>query len=161
VNKPSIEGTRTFDQFWSVRTVQRNGGTVSTGKHFEEWAKVGMNLGRHNYMVVAVEGYSNGSNLPSGDATITVGVAPTATQSTSVPPVTTTPRTTTTSNNPGPTGGNVSTRPSPILVSPMLIFSLQCVARYGQCGGSGYNGPTCCQSGSTCRVQSQWYSQCL
>lgn len=32
---------------------------------------------------------------------------------------------------------------------------------YGQCGGSGWTGPTTCASGSTCNVQNQWYSQCL
>ncbi|RSL98933.1 Mannan endo-1,4-beta-mannosidase C [Fusarium oligoseptatum] len=33
--------------------------------------------------------------------------------------------------------------------------------KYGQCGGSGWTGPTLCESGSTCQVQNQWYSQCL
>ncbi|KAJ5488533.1 Endoglucanase-5 [Penicillium diatomitis] len=32
---------------------------------------------------------------------------------------------------------------------------------YGQCGGSGWTGPTNCASGSTCKAQNQWYSQCL
>jgi hypothetical protein len=32
---------------------------------------------------------------------------------------------------------------------------------YGQCGGSGWTGPTACASGSTCKAQNQWYSQCL
>ncbi|EEY16790.1 endo-1,4-beta-xylanase [Verticillium alfalfae VaMs.102] len=31
---------------------------------------------------------------------------------------------------------------------------------YGQCGGQGYTGSTCCSWG-TCRAQNQWYSQCL
>lgn len=35
-----------------------------------------------------------------------------------------------------------------------------CAALYGQCGGSGWAGPTCCASG-TCKVSSEWYSQCL
>jgi len=39
--------------------------------------------------------------------------------------------------------------------------STDCSALYGQCGGSGYNGATCCAGGSTCQVQSEWYSQCL
>ncbi|TFL03102.1 Alpha/Beta hydrolase protein [Pterulicium gracile] len=35
-----------------------------------------------------------------------------------------------------------------------------CAALYGQCGGSGWAGPTCCTSG-TCKSSNQWYSQCL
>jgi len=31
---------------------------------------------------------------------------------------------------------------------------------YDQCGGQGFKGPTCCPSGSTCKAQSQYYSQC-
>ncbi|KAF1964741.1 hypothetical protein BU23DRAFT_547168 [Bimuria novae-zelandiae CBS 107.79] len=34
------------------------------------------------------------------------------------------------------------------------------VAKYGQCGGKGYTGATSCVSGSTCKVQNDWYSQC-
>jgi cellulose 1,4-beta-cellobiosidase len=33
--------------------------------------------------------------------------------------------------------------------------------RRGQCGGIGYNGPTCCQSGWSCSAQNAYYSQCL
>ncbi|KAK4245448.1 family 1 putative carbohydrate esterase [Corynascus novoguineensis] len=36
-----------------------------------------------------------------------------------------------------------------------------CAPMYGQCGGNGWTGATCCQSGSTCRYSNDWYSQCL
>nr|AWM99287.1 glycoside hydrolase family 5 [Rhizophlyctis rosea] len=36
-----------------------------------------------------------------------------------------------------------------------------CAPKYGQCGGQGWAGATCCASGSTCKVSNQWYSQCL
>jgi len=36
-----------------------------------------------------------------------------------------------------------------------------CAARYGQCGGQGWSGATCCQSGSACQAVNQWYSQCV
>lgn len=36
-----------------------------------------------------------------------------------------------------------------------------CAAKYAQCGGTGWTGATCCASGSTCSVSSQYYSQCL
>jgi beta-xylosidase len=34
-------------------------------------------------------------------------------------------------------------------------------SKYGQCGGSGYVGPTLCAAGSTCSVGNPYYSQCL
>ncbi|KAK1752888.1 carbohydrate esterase [Echria macrotheca] len=35
-----------------------------------------------------------------------------------------------------------------------------CSPLWGQCGGQGWTGPTCCSQG-TCRASNQWYSQCL
>lgn len=32
---------------------------------------------------------------------------------------------------------------------------------WGQCGGTGWTGPTVCASPYTCQTQNQWYSQCL
>ncbi|KAM7188428.1 family 6 putative glycoside hydrolase [Naviculisporaceae sp. PSN 640] len=57
------------------------------------------------------------------------------------PPTTTTP----TAPTPTPTQGNGGGN---------------CAQRYGQCGGQGWSGPTCCAQG-TCQVSNQWYSQCL
>jgi len=36
-----------------------------------------------------------------------------------------------------------------------------CAPKWAQCGGQGFKGPTCCQSGSTCRRYDQYYSQCI
>jgi endo-1,4-beta-xylanase len=36
-----------------------------------------------------------------------------------------------------------------------------CSSIWGQCGGIGWTGPKCCQSGTTCKYSNDWYSQCL
>ena len=70
-NQPSIHGTETFYQYWSVRhdnPAQNNvkkeiTGRISVSKHFEAWEKAGLDMSGTMYEVALnIEGYqSNGS----------------------------------------------------------------------------------------------------
>eukprot|EP01024_Parvocaulis_polyphysoides_P001855 TRINITY_DN10538_c0_g1_i2.p2 TRINITY_DN10538_c0_g1~~TRINITY_DN10538_c0_g1_i2.p2 ORF type:complete len:213 (+),score=13.44 TRINITY_DN10538_c0_g1_i2:168-806(+) len=70
VNQPSIQGTATFYQYWSVRRSKRptrSNVQITFGNHVNAWANLGWNLGTHDYQVMAVEGYQS-----SGTADLTV-----------------------------------------------------------------------------------------
>jgi len=54
-NQPSIHGTATFQQFFSVRQTPRQCGHVSITEHFKQWANMGMPLGKMYEARILVE----------------------------------------------------------------------------------------------------------
>lgn len=67
VQQPSIDGTQTFYQYWSVRTAKRTSGTVTVSNHVNAWANLGMNMGSFYEVSMTVEGYQS-----SGAASVKV-----------------------------------------------------------------------------------------
>jgi len=76
-NQPSIEGNKTFQQYWSVRTAKKTSGTISVTQHFNAWANKGMNLGKFHECSLAVEGYQSSGN--ANMTSMSFGSGPTST----------------------------------------------------------------------------------
>lgn len=66
--QPSIVGTATFQQYWSVRTSKRLSGTVTFANHVAAWESKGMYLGTTwDYQIMLSEGYQS-----TGSSNVTV-----------------------------------------------------------------------------------------
>jgi endo-1,4-beta-xylanase len=63
VNQPSIVGTATFQQYFSIRRNVRNGGTINISEHFNAWEALGMDMGDMHEVSFVVEGYQNSGNF--------------------------------------------------------------------------------------------------
>lgn len=89
VNQPSIDGNATFYQYFSVRNPKKGfgniSGTITFANHANFWASKGLNLGNHDYQILATEGYqsSGSSDLTVSEGTINGGSSSTAINSSS------------------------------------------------------------------------------
>ncbi len=73
VQQPSINGTATFTQYWSIRDQSelRTSGTIDVPAHFQAWEEAGLSIGSTRYEVsFCVEGYG-GDSGGSGHANVT------------------------------------------------------------------------------------------
>jgi len=73
VNQPSIQGTATFQQYWSVRTSKRTSGTISVSRHFSEWEKRGMKMGNMYEVALVVEGYQSSGKADVYGMSLNIG----------------------------------------------------------------------------------------
>jgi endo-1,4-beta-xylanase len=69
-NQPSIEGTKTFQQYWSVRKEKRTSGTITCINHFDAWQQKGMNMGSFYEVAFNVEGWES-----KGSADVTMSMS--------------------------------------------------------------------------------------
>lgn len=59
VNQPSIDGTATFRQYWSVRKGKRTEDTIDLSAHFAAWQELGLEMGKLYEVALTVEGYQS------------------------------------------------------------------------------------------------------
>lgn len=71
-NQPSIEGTATFPQFFSIRQNTRQCGHISISEHFKKWAALGMQLGKMYEAKLLVEVMSGSGTVDFTTAAVTV-----------------------------------------------------------------------------------------
>lgn len=76
VEQPSIQGTKTFEQYFSVRVDKRTEGTITLSDHFKAWEEMGLDMSGKMYEVsLCVEGYKSSGNANVYSHVLTVGDA--------------------------------------------------------------------------------------
>lgn len=74
VEQPSIQGTKTFKQYFSVRTDKRTEGTITISDHFKAWEELGLDMSGKMYEVaLCVEGYKSSGTANVYKNKLTVG----------------------------------------------------------------------------------------
>lgn len=72
VQQPSIVGTTTFQQYFSIRKDVRNQGEIDITAHFKAWEALGMELGKMYEVSFVVEGYRSSGSFEFNTLDITV-----------------------------------------------------------------------------------------
>jgi hypothetical protein len=79
IPQPAVNAPPEPKRYYSVRNPPlpwgEVSGTISVANHFDEWAKHGMDLGIHDFMILAVESYSGNQNS-AGSANLTISEGP-------------------------------------------------------------------------------------
>ena len=74
VQQPSLSGTSTFKQYWSIPSnpsQHRTKGTISISKHFKAWADAGMKMGRlYEVASMKIESYTGNTGSAKGYAKV-------------------------------------------------------------------------------------------
>lgn len=74
VEQPSILGTQTFQQYWSVRLEGRTEGTISVSEHFRAWEEAGLDMSGNMYEVaLCIEGFRSSGNARVTHHVLTIG----------------------------------------------------------------------------------------
>ena len=77
VQQPSIHGTETFEQYWSVRQVKKGtgkiAGTISVSEHFKNWEAKGYKLGKMYEVALNIEGYQSSGKATISKNALTIG----------------------------------------------------------------------------------------
>lgn len=67
----SIEGNKTFQQYWSVRRAKRTSGVIHVGHHFAAWEKLNMTLNQQYEVSFNVEAYQSSGGQADVKVTMT------------------------------------------------------------------------------------------
>jgi len=89
VQQPSIKGTSTFPQFFSVRRSARSCGHIDITAHFEKWESLGMKMGKMYEAKILVEAGGGSGSFDVTYFKMTDGSTPKPTTTVAPPPVTT------------------------------------------------------------------------
>ncbi|ORX48151.1 concanavalin A-like lectin/glucanase [Piromyces finnis] len=180
---PSIDGDTQFKQYFSIRKTARDCGTIDISAHFAQWEKLGMTMGKMHEAKVLGEAGSTGSGT-SGTADfpyakVYIGQGNGGNGGAAQAPAQN-------NNNQGNNFGNNNNQWNQNNNNNQWNQNNNnnqwnqnnnnnqwnqqqnavgggnggnCAGLWAQCGGVGFNGPSCCSQG-TCKQINQYYSQC-